>query len=139
MAAELALDVLGEAGPLVVHGDHDAGQNQARVELGANQAERVEELDEPLEREVLGLDGNDHAVGGGEGVDRHRPQRRRAVEQRQLEALAHGPERVAQPALGALDPGQLDRGAGEVTAGGYQPEVVGPGGARRLGHGRAGR
>ena len=54
--AKLALDVVGRAGPLVVHGDHDAGQNQRRVEVAPHQLERLEELDQPLQRQVLRLD-----------------------------------------------------------------------------------
>ena len=80
-------------------------------------AQRLEELDQALERQVLGLDRHDHPVGGGQGVDADRAQRGRAVEQGHREALAHGPEPLAQARLRAVDPRQLDRGAGEVAAG----------------------
>ena len=43
--------------------------SEARVELAADQAEGLEELDQALERQVLGLDRDDHAVGGDQGVD----------------------------------------------------------------------
>ena len=66
--------------------------NQPRVELAADHLQRLEELDEALERQVLGLDGDDHPVGGGERVDRHRAERRRAVEQRERRS-ARGPGR----------------------------------------------
>ena len=85
--AKLALDVLGELRPLVVHGDHDAGQNQARVQLAPHQRQRVEELHQPLERQVLGLHRHDHAVGGHQRVHGHRAQRRRAVQQGDPEPL----------------------------------------------------
>ena len=67
MASQLGLDILGEAGALVVHGDQHAGQNQRRIEAAADELERLEELDQALEREVLGLHRDDHAVGGGRG------------------------------------------------------------------------
>ena len=44
---------------------------------------------EALEREVLRLHGHDHAVGRDQRVDGQRPERRRAVEQDVLEAVAH--------------------------------------------------
>ena len=107
--------------------------SRPRVELTANQAEGLEELDQALQRQVLGLHGHDDPVGGGQGVDADRAQRGRAVEEGHGEALAHRAEALAQARLGALDAGQLDRGAGEVAVGGDEPEVVGPGRTGRLG------
>ena len=59
----------------------------------------VEELDQALERQVLGLDRDDHLVGGDQGVDGDRPERGRAVEQRVGEALANRAEALAKPGL----------------------------------------
>ena len=127
VVAQLPLDVLGEAGALIVHGDQQTRQLQRRVQLTADQRQRVEELDQALERQVLRLDRDDHPIGGGEGIDRDRAERRRAVEQRVGEAIPDRAEPAPQAALRALDPRQLDRGAGEVAGGGDEPEVVGPG------------
>ena len=95
MLSQLGLHILGKAGALVGHGDHDPGQNQRGVELAANRLQRVEELHEPLERKVLGLDRDDRPVGGGERVDGDRAERRRAVEDRGAEALADRAEPLA--------------------------------------------
>ena len=100
------------------------GHVERRVQLAADHPQRVEELDQPLERQVLGLDRHDHPVGGDQRVDADRAERGRAVEDGDREALADRAEAVAQARLGALEPRQLDRGAGEVAAGGDQPEVV---------------
>ena len=127
VGAQLRLDVLGQPRALVVHRDQQARDLQPRVELAADQAQRLEELDQPLERQVLGLHRDDHAVGGDQGVDRDRAERRRAVEEGAGEALADRAEPFAQAGLGALDAGELDRGARQVDVGGDQPEVVGPG------------
>ena len=116
-----------------MHGDQQTRNLKSRVQLTPDQAQGFEELDQALQRQVLGLDRDDDAVGGGQGVDADRPERGRAVEQGDGEALAHRAEPLAQARLGALDPRQLDRGAGEVAAGGDEPEVVGAGGPRRLG------
>ena len=114
MLAELPLDVLGEAGAVVVHRDQHAGHLQGGIELAADQLQRVEELDEPLERQVLGLDRDDHLVRGDQGVDGDRAQRGWAVEQRVGEARADRAEPVAEAGLVAARPRQLDRGAGEI-------------------------
>ena len=63
--------------------------------------ERVEQLRQALEGEVLGLHRHDHAVGRDERVDRERAERGRAVEEREQVALAHAAERVAQARLRA--------------------------------------
>src|SRR4029077_16117808 len=47
--------------------------------------------------------------------------------------LPHRAESFAQADLGALDPGELDRGTRQIDVGGDEPEVVGPGGPRRGG------
>ena len=53
------------------------------------------------------------------------PKRRRAVEEREVKALADRAEPLAQAGLGALDPRKLDGGAGQVAARRNEPEVVG--------------
>ena len=77
----LALDVLGQAGAAVVHREQHPGHGKPWIELALYERQRVEQAGESFEREVLGLDGNDHAVGGDQGVDGERPERRRTVEQ----------------------------------------------------------
>ena len=57
--------------------------------LSLIQRERVEQAGEALQCEVLGLDRDDHAIGGDERVDGQRPERRRAVEDREVVAVAH--------------------------------------------------
>ena len=63
MLSQLRLDVLRQTGPLVVHGDQHTGQNQGRIEAAADQVEGLQELDQTLERQVLGLHRDDHPIG----------------------------------------------------------------------------
>ena len=135
VAAKLRLDVLGEAGALIVHGDQHAGQNQRGIELAPGQVQGLEELHQSLERQVLGLHGDDQAVRGAQRVHGHRPERRRAIEQGEREARTDRTEAVAQASLESLEPGQFDGGAREVATGGDDPQVVRPGGPRRDGDG----
>ena len=58
------------------------GLSRALIEV-----DRLHELREALERVVLGLHRHDHAVGRGERVDGQRPERRRAVEEDEVEAV----------------------------------------------------
>jgi hypothetical protein len=139
VVSELALDIVREPGALVVHRDHHPGQNQRRVEPLANPLQGLEELHQALEREVFSLNRDDHPVGGDQGVEGHRAQRWWAIEQGEGETLANRAEHPAKVALGALDPGELDRGAGQVRARWHDPQVVGAGRPGRLGDGLASR
>ena len=108
--ADLALDVARQAGAPVVHGQQHARDGQARVELALDEAQRVEQAGEALQRVVLGLHRDDHAVGGDQRVDRQRAERRRAVQERVGEAVAQRRQRLAQALLGARLARELDVG-----------------------------
>src|SRR2546430_1564480 len=58
---------------LVVHRRQDPLDPDLRIQVLADHRKRVLELDEAAQREVLALDGHDHAVGGDECVDRQKP------------------------------------------------------------------
>jgi hypothetical protein len=122
--AHLALDVAAQARARVVHRQEHPRDRQPRVELALDELERVEQAGEALEREVLGLHRDDHAVGGDQRVDGQRPERGRAVEQRVGEAVADRRERVAQPPLGARLLRQLDGRAGQIGVRGQQLEAL---------------
>ena len=105
----------------VEHGRKDADDLDLRVEVLAHHRERVLELDEPAEREVFGLDGDDHAVRGDEGVDRQQAERGRRVHQDVVVALADRDDRLLERALAAdhrrqaeFRAGEVDRGDGEI-------------------------
>ena len=93
------------------------------VELALHERQRVEQTGQPLQREVLGLDRDDHPVGRDQGVDGQRAQRGRAVEQHERDTRPGSAiERVAQAVLGAGYPRQLD---------GWPPARSGPAGHDR--------
>jgi hypothetical protein len=83
------------------------------IEGGANAFEGGDELGDAFEGEVLGLHGNDQGVGGDQDVEREQVERRRAVENHQVEAGLNGLRR-AQAKCAIVGGGQLDVGAGEV-------------------------
>src|SRR5581483_10981695 len=102
VAEVLAQDLVRLAGvgqPLVVHRRDDADDRDLRVEVLAHHLERVLELDEPAQREVLGLDRHDHPGCRDERVDRQQAERRRSVDQDVVVAAADGLERFLQRTL----------------------------------------
>jgi len=79
--AYVALDVATEARAVVVHSQNHACNRQPRIQLALYEIDRVKHLREALERVVLGLNRDDHTVGGDERVDRERTERRGTVDQ----------------------------------------------------------
>src|SRR5438876_2134641 len=67
--------------PAVVHRRQDPLDLDERVEVLADHRERVLELHEPAQRQVLALHGDDDAVGGDERVHGQQPERRRRVDE----------------------------------------------------------
>ena len=85
-----------------------------RVQVLAHHLQRVLELDEPAQRQVLGLDGHDDPGRRDERVDRQQAERRRGVDQDVVVARLDRLERLLQRPL-APDLGrQRHVGAGEV-------------------------
>ena len=109
----------------VDHRQQDPRDAEARVEPPLDEVDRAEQLREALERVVLRLHGDDHAVGGGERVHRERAERRRAVEEDEAVArsVASSRERVGEVALAALERGQVHRRRGELGLRGDEVEV----------------
>src|SRR5678815_85014 len=70
--------------------------------------------DRSLESEILALDGNEHGVGRGEGIDREQAETWRRVQQDEVEIRAVGLEHLSQSELAVLARGKLHFQAGEV-------------------------
>ena len=66
------------------------------------QLDRAEQLREPFERVVLRLDGDEHAVGGGERVHGQRAERGRAVEEDVGVLLAPFGQRLGEVAVAVV-------------------------------------
>ena len=100
----------GQARPPVDHRQQDPRDAEARVEPPLDEVDRAEELREPLQREVLRLDGHEDAIRGGERVHGQRAERRRAVEEDEGVVVRRGVgEGVGEVALAALERGEVDR------------------------------
>src|SRR5829696_2988319 len=106
-------------------GVDERGQNaldlDVRIQVLANHRERVLQLDQPPHRQILALHGDDHLVGGRQGVDRQQSETRRRVDADEVVVLENRPERLLERALAAdlrrhrdLRAGEVDRRARDV-------------------------
>src|SRR5690242_7764342 len=66
--ASLVRDLLGEAHARVVHREQHALDAEGGIQVVLDEPDRGDELREPLERQVLALERDDHRVGGRERV-----------------------------------------------------------------------
>ena len=110
--------------PLVEHRRKDALDLDVRVEVLADHRQRVLELHEPAQRQVLALHRHDHAVGRDEGVDRQQAERRRRVDEDVVVRLLDGLKRLLEGALAADHRGERQLGAGEVDRGDGQVDLA---------------
>ena len=97
--ADVPRHLLPEIRALVVHRQQHAGDVEAGIEGAADAAQRGDEIGEPFEREVLAVERNQHRVGGDERVEREQAERRRRVDEDEVEAIAQRRPGSAQPAL----------------------------------------
>src|SRR6476646_12068801 len=86
---------------LVVHRREDALNLHFRVQVLTNHRQRVLELDEPAERQVLALNRDDDAVRGDERVYRQQPERRRRIDENVVVLRLDADERLLERALAA--------------------------------------
>ncbi len=110
-------DLVGQVVPRVEHREHDALDLEARVHAVLHAVDRRHQVGEALERVVLALQRDEHAVGRVERVHREQAQRRRAVDEDVVEVFFLGEEsaeRVLEEhvAVGVID--ELDLEPHEV-------------------------
>ena len=97
------------------------------------------QLGDAFEGEVLGLHGDEEAVGGDQRVQGEEVERGRAVEQDEGVFGADGLEGLAEAELAAVLADELDVGADHVLAAGDERRDAGPRWRCGLGGGVAGR
>src|SRR4029453_7311567 len=81
IASSLFLDSTGQQGATVVHGQQYALQGQGRIELLAHQLHDTEQAPYALQCIILALQWQEDGMRCGQGIDRQKPQGRRAVNQ----------------------------------------------------------
>src|SRR6266545_5954535 len=86
---------------LVEHRREDSDDLDVRIEVLADHRQRVLELHESAERQVLALHREDDPLGRDERVDRQQSERRRRVDQDEVVVVAHRRECLLERALAA--------------------------------------
>jgi hypothetical protein len=108
--------------PGIVHGGEDADDLEVGVEALPDLLDGVHQQGHPAQGEVLALERDEDAVGGGEGVDGEQAETGRAVDQHVVVALAQHPKDPQQRLLAGDLPDQQDLGRGQVDVGGKEIE-----------------
>ena len=116
VALQLLINLVGEPETGVIHGEQEALDAQAGIELGLDDADGVEQLADALQCEILGLDRNDDAVGRGQGVDRDQAQRGAAVDNDVVIVVLDQLQGLAQHAFTSLFFNEFQFGSHQVDA-----------------------
>src|ERR1051325_10978105 len=115
MLADLVGDLVREVVPDIEHREQDAFEMEAGVQLALDELDRLEERREPFERVVLALQRHEDGIGRGERVQREQAERRRTVEQYEIEFLLYALKNFSQARFALFERDQLDLGAGQIA------------------------
>ena len=100
--------------------EHDAQQSdhlQVAVEIRVNLLDRVDQIGQAFEREILALHRDDHAVGGAQTVQREQRQSRRAIDEDEIVFGFDFRQRLAQHAFAVFHADQFNLGARQFAVG----------------------
>lgn len=128
-------DLLGQVGPIVVHGKQHALNGDGRIEGCADPLQCGDQLGNALQCEVLCLHGNDERVGGRQDIQCQQVERRRAIQDNQVEFVPDRLERLAKTESAVVGAGQLDICAGQILRSRQKQEFVDFRGEYNLGRG----
>ena len=112
-----------EIQPRVVHRQQHTVDRERGVEVPLHQLDRVEELRETLQRVVLALDRNQHAVRGRQHVERQEAERGRTIDDHILILVSEITQRAPHHRLAPLLVDELELGADQVLRGCHDVEI----------------
>jgi hypothetical protein len=121
---EIFIDLLGQIGAVIVHGEKDAFEGKTGVEGLGDAVKSGHKLRDTLEGEVFGLHRDEEAVGGYEGVEGEEIESGRAIEEDEGVIRPDWGEGLAELVLASFEGDELDGGADEVFAAGNELEGV---------------
>ncbi len=119
--AEVRLELLAhlrlqrDAG--IEHHPQDADHLELRVDVGVHLLDRVHQVAQAFEREVLALHRHHHAMGAGQAVEGEQAEAGRAVDEDEVVGFVDRGEGAAKAPVAALDADQLHLRAGELAVG----------------------
>ena len=112
--AHLVHDLIGQLRAPVIHGHDDALYAQLRIEALVAHFDAAHEIGDALERVILALHRDEHAVGRDERIDRQQLERRRTVDEDEVIVRLHRSKRVFHDVFPLRRADELDRAAGEI-------------------------
>ena len=113
--ANLLDHLAGQIGALVEHRQQDAVDLEVRVEGVPHALDGIYDLADSLQGQVLGLDRDQHGVGGDQRVERDQTQRGRAIDEDMIELPGCLLEELLEQELSPLLVDQLQFHAHEVA------------------------
>ncbi len=119
----LVSHLLREIEPRVVHREQHAVDRERGIEVPLHEFDGIEELRETLERVVLALDRNQHAVGRRQHVECEEAERGWTIDHHVLILLAEIPQGPSHHRLARLLVDELDLGTDQVLRGRDDVEV----------------
>ena len=87
-------------------------------------AQCCDEIGQPFEREIFAGERNEYGVGRDEGVQREQAERRRSVDEDDIEGVANPGEHGLQTALAIVERHEFDLGARQLPVGWNQRQVL---------------
>ena len=117
MRLELLAHLRLQRDPGIEHHPQDADHLELRIDVGVHLLDRVDQVAQAFEREVLALHRHHHAVGAGQAVEGEQAEAGRAVDEDEVVVIVDRGEGAAQPPVAPLDADQLHLGAGELAVG----------------------
>ena len=119
MLLHLGHHLQAQVGAAVQHRQQHALDVQAGVQRLFHPLDGLHQAGHTLQRVILALDGDHHAIRGSEGIDRQQGQTGRTVDQDEVEVLRHGGDGGFQAELTPVHPHQLQLSArqADVAAG----------------------
>ena len=109
--------------PLVIHRQEHAIDVERRIQSRAHTPQRRHEIGESFEREIFAVQRDEHGFGGDERVQRQQAERRRAVDEDVIEAIAERREKSAQLRFAPRQRHHFDLGARQIAIGGQDRQI----------------
>ena len=117
MRLQLVADLLLQRDARIEHHTQQADDLQVLVEIGVHLLDRVDQVGQPFEREVLALHRHDDAMGGTQAVEREQAERGRAIDQDEVVFGADRSQCRAQTLLATIEADHFDFGTGQFAVG----------------------
>jgi hypothetical protein len=121
---EILRDHASEVGAVIEHGEQDSLDAEVMTEGVADLVDGVHELGDPFESEELALDGDEHRVGGDQGIEGEQVEGGRAIDDDVVELSPNGLQDTAETGFAIVEVDEFDVGGDKVAIGGEEREAL---------------